>query len=71
MSCEECDPCPVKDIEAVVDWSRVVMRDPVRMRSSPIDSSSESAYLAESVNEVVCCTGTSIRSLQIDVGRSL
>lgn len=49
-SYEECDLCPVEDIEVIIDWFRVVMWGAIRMGNSPISGPSESACLAESVD---------------------
>lgn len=69
-SCEKRDLCPVQDIEVVADCISSVMWGAIRMDSSPIGGTDESACPAESNYEVVCCAGAFIGFLQTGVRHS-
>ena len=56
--CEECDLCPVQDIEVVIAWFSVVMWDPIRMSNSPIGGAIEYARPPEFVDQEMCRAGT-------------
>ena len=57
-SCQECDLCPVLDIEVVVDWFAVVILGAMKASNSPIHGASEFPCPPESVDREVCCAGT-------------
>ena len=57
-SCEECDLCPVQDIEVVIDWFSAVMWGAIKMSNSPVGGASEFSCPPESVDEGMCRAGT-------------
>ena len=50
-SCEECDLCPVQDIEVVIDWFSAVIWGAIKMSNSPINGASEFSCPPESVDQ--------------------
>ena len=54
QSCEECDLCPIQDIEVVIDWFRTAISGAIKMTDSPISAASEFSCPAESVDQEEC-----------------
>ena len=52
--CEECDLCPVQDIDLVIYWFSVVMGGAIKMSNSPTGGTNAFSCQPKSVDQEMC-----------------